>query len=190
MAVPATALDVLSVASLKAELRLEPDDDTTLDAQLEGYVKAAVEHIERYCERPILRTTDKQVVRAGTTTGPIHFWCPDGYQIVSVKYWPDKASLRLDPSETISVVSLGRRVWATRHPWWHSVWPSEDGWPESEDAYDCRFELSVYRGVDIAKAESLRHAVILAARELWEGQSVIQGSRAMYTLADPYRHRS
>lgn len=42
-----------TLADLKRHLRLEPDPDTAVDAELEGFLAAGIDHVEQYLQRPL-----------------------------------------------------------------------------------------------------------------------------------------
>ena len=190
MAVPTSATAVVSLAEAKRELRDPPD---SADALITAHIAAAVNYIEAWLSRPILRVNRECDVLA-TGKNPMIFRLNDAYDVRSIKYWSDEDAFRLEPDESVvdreasPVVPLsevGRVEYGKWPNFVHCIYqPGGDGWP---DAYQDTFRVVMYAGIDIAKATGLKQAIILGVRQLWDGHAEVTMNNAMEWLANPWK---
>ena len=176
---PSTALEVLSLADAKAQLRVTVPDH---DALITGHIEAAVAFVAKKTHVPLLDETYTADVKRPVSDRPMVF----GWQVfditgvISVAYWEPTQALREAPTGSIDVADLGRLDhW--RHykgDRWH-LWPPAAGWPKvlSESLINLELKRSV---TEVPPA--LRTAVLLAVRQLYEGFYEIRMTNAMFTF--------
>ena len=182
MAVPANATDVLSVADARVEVLRLDAADATFDTALSGYIEGAVEFVERHTGSALLQRIETFEAYA-KGSDPMRFCHRYAFKATEIKYWTDAEALRIDPVGTVALSDTGRKVWGDRPYWQHCIWPPEDGWPDAERN---TFRIKVCTGTDLGEAKGLRQAVIVAARQLWDGMPEVTMNHAMYGLMRPY----
>lgn len=198
MAVPQSALEVLSLASAKRQLRLDLEDgDTSYDEELTGHIQAAVSWVERHTQLPILAKLATPTARARDRS-PLRFYCLGGYGVVdnpgydprvAIRYWSDEAAWRAgEPNRGIAADTLGR-VTVGGPPWYgFSIFPpptDASGWPE---AWRDVFEVTVQVGTDIDYTPGLVSAVVVGARMLFDGTPEIKPTNTLLALCAAYRN--
>ena len=179
---PSTALDVLSLADAKAQLRITVDDH---DALITGHIEAAVDFVVKSTSIPLLDDTyTANVERPVRAEYPVVFgWGVfDIAEVVSVAYWEPTQALREAPTGSIDVADLGRidHVRNYKGDRWH-LWPQAAGWPEVLD--DSLIKLELKRSMTEVPP-ALRTAVLLAVRQLYQGFREIRMTHAMFTFMD------
>ena len=194
----ATALDVLSLARLKHELRIEEDEDSQ-DTLLTGQIMASVSHVEQSITVPLLDRTETLYILRPSHERPTFLRATYIKQVSAVRYWTSDGELRSDPDGVIEVENLGRQrsehVNATPYGLRHHValgrwvWPPDGGWPESLSG-SC-FEFDITRGLNItAVEEGLVQAVILCCRQLYDGREEIKPTTAYKQFIKPWKSMS
>ena len=180
---PSTALEVLTLADAKAQLRVTVPDH---DALITGHIEAAVDFVAMTTHVPLLDetyTTDAE--RPVRAEYPVVFgWRVfDIAEVISVAYWEPTQQLREDPTGSIVVADLGRldHVRNYKGDRWH-LWPQATGWPEVLG--DSLIKLELKRSVTEVPP-GLRTAVLLAVRQLYEGFYEIRMTNAMFTFIKP-----
>lgn len=199
MAIPASALDVLSLAAARHEFRLEADD-TEHDAEITRHIAAAVQWVERHTRHPILRLNRTLTARA-RGANPIRFRCRGAQRLVNsqttpmgaVKYWTTKAAMAAgNPDGGIALANLGRNEIDGR-PWYSGiVYPplvegstTEREWPEAANNL---YLVNVETGLDVAANPGIVDAVVVLARQLWDGMPEIKPTNAVYALCAPFEN--
>ena len=177
---PSTALDVLSLADAKAQLRITVDDH---DALITGHIEAAVAFVVKKTHSPLLDETYTTDVKRPVRDRRMVFGRGvfDITEVVSVAYWEPTQALREAPTGSIDVGDLGRldRVYYSFDvDAWH-LWPPADGWPKVLD--DSLIKLELKRSVTEVPP-ALRTAVLLAVRQLYQGFREIRMTHAMFTF--------
>ena len=175
----ADALDIVSLAAMKDELRI-PAAETAHDTLLTSHIANAVSFVSRPLRVPLLdRAEGFRCSRPADSDTPIVLPTDGVRSVGSVRYWPVDGSLREAPGGTIDVGTLGRLVAGSGF----EVYPPADGWPLVLD--NSHIEIVVTRGQDTP--EALRSAVILCVRQFYDGYRNIRPTEAFYALMTPYR---
>ena len=173
------ALDVVSLATMKSELRI-PAAETSHDVLLTGQIAAAVSFVSLHLRVPLLdRDETFRCSRPSYPAAPIVLATSGVRSVGSVLYWPVDGSLREAPGGTIAVGTLGRLV----DYMGFVIYPPADGWPLVLD--NSLIEIVVTRGQDTP--EALRSAVILCVRQFYDGYRRIRPTEAFYALMQPFR---
>ena len=181
---PADALEILTVADAKRELRL-PAAYTEQDATVERCIRAAVDEVTRRTGFPLVR--DYRIVLAQTDPDmgelrPLDLGTIPHLTMVSrVRHWgaaPDRSG---EPGVVMAFDSWGslRRQYATRDDW--NLWPGREGWPESTDRM---FEVQVLR--DQSTPQGLVQAVLVAVSANYHGMRSPSQMRTIGDLCDQY----
>ena len=179
---PSTALEVLSLADAKAQLRVTVDDH---DALITGHIEAAVDFVAKKTHIPLLDETYTVDVERPVSDRPMVFgWgVLDIMGVISVAYWEPTQELREAPTGSIDVADLGRLDYMRNYTGdrWY-LWPPAAGWPEVLGNSLIKLELK--RSVtDVPPG--LRTAVLLAVRQLYEGFYEIRMTNTMFTFMKP-----
>ena len=178
----ATALEVLSLDELKAELRIE-DDDTSHDALLTGIISAGVSFVSRFLRAPLVDTAETHRCTRPGDDRPLAIRADAVQSMAAVRYWSDGTALREAPDGTIAVADLGRRVQVARY---FCIYPPADGWPLVET--ESMLEVDLTRSITLtARTVALKQAVILACRAFYDAEPMIKPTAAMYALIFPWR---
>ena len=173
------ALDVVSLATMKSELRI-PAAEISHDVLLTGQIAAAVSFVSRHLRVPLLdRAEVFGCSRPSYAATPIILPTVGVRSVNSVKYWLPDGSLREAPGGTIAVDTLGRLV----DHCGFVIYPPADGWPVI--LANSLIEIVVTRGMDTPPA--LRSAVVLCVRQFYDGYREIRPTEAFYALMRPYR---
>ena len=181
-AVAATALEVLPLADLKAELRIEAGDSTH-DALLTGQIGAAVSFVGRFTRAPLLNQTETHRCPRPGADQPIGLATDHVQAVAPIRYWSAGTDRRLVPDGSIALTDLGRRVQVGPR---FCIWPPAGGWPEVEDG--SVLEVDLTRALEITpQTQTLRQAVILCCRTLYDQEPLIKPTAAMYALIGPWR---
>ena len=163
-----SALQVVSVAEAKRTLRVADSDDDTL---ITACIEAGVSYVIKKSNIPLIdRTVELEATRPAKVSDPICLWTQRFIKSVdsAVYFAPDDA-FRDAPGGSIASADLGRVELA---PLGTVVYPPADGWPAIKSS--SKFEFTVTAGFDIDEnSKALRQAVILAAREFYEGHREI-----------------
>ena len=175
----ANALDIVSLATMKDELRI-PAAEVSHDVLLTGQIAAAVSFVSRPLRVPLLdRAEGFRCSRPSYAATPIILPTDGVRSVSSVKYWTAAGSLREAPDGTIVVGTLGRLVEYCGFV----IYPPASGWPLVLD--NSHIEIVVTRGMDTPPA--LRSAVVLCVRQFYDGYREIRPTEAFYALMRPYR---
>ena len=175
----ANALDIVSLATMKTELRIELAE-TSHDALLTGLIAASVSFVSRHLRVPLLdRTEGFRCSRPSYAATPIILPTTSVRTVSSIKYWTTGGSLREAPDGTVVVSTLGRQV---EHGG-YVIYPPADGWPVVLD--NSHIEIVVTRGATTPPA--LRSAVVLCARDFYDGYREIRPNSAIYAIIRPFR---
>ena len=102
--------------------------------------------------------------------------------IASIGYWTASGSLRSNPDGTLGATSLGRVLIADEQV---EAWPPAAGWPATLDG-SC-LEVSLVRAFSTTAHPSVRHAVICATRNFYNGATEIMVRNAVFHLLRPWR---
>ena len=177
----ATALEVLSVDAMKRELRI-PDEDQDHDDLITAQIGSAVSFVGRHLRAPLVDGVERHRCNSPGTDRPLTIRADHVQSMAAIRYWPDGRALREDP-DTIAVADLGRHEQVAE---WFRVYPPAAGWPEVEAG--SLLEVDLTRSITLtARTTALRHAVVLACRQLYDGYHTITGTAAMYALIWPWR---
>ena len=175
----ANALDIVSLATMKSELRI-PAAEVSHDILLTSQIAAAVSFVSRHLRIPLLdRDEQFYCSRPGDPTSPIVLSTAGVRSVSSVKYWTAAGTLREEPDGLIVVTTLGRMVEYCGFV----IYPPAAGWPLILD--DSVIEIVVKRGQDTP--EALRSAVILCVRQFYDGYRRIRSTEAFFALVGPFR---
>ena len=177
----ATALEVLSLAAAKRELRI-PDEDDQHDGLLQAQIGSAVSFVGRFLRAPLTDSVERHRCSSPGTDRPLAIRADHVQSLAPIRYWPAGRALREEP-DTIAVADLGRRAQVAE---WFCIYPPADGWPEVEAG--SMLEVDLTRSITLTtRTTALQHAVILAVRQLYNGYHTITGTAAMYALIAPWR---
>ena len=175
----AHALDIVSLATMKSELRI-PSPGIEHDVLLTGQIAAAVSFVSNSLRIPLLdRSEGFRCSRPSYAHTPIILPTDGVLGVGSIKYWTAAGSLREAPDGTIAVGTLGRLVEYSGFV----IYPPAAGWPEVLD--NSLIEIVVTRGMTTPPA--LRSAVVLCVRQFYDGYREIRPTEAFYALIDPWR---
>ncbi|WP_425152899.1 hypothetical protein [Candidatus Palauibacter sp.] len=181
----ATALDVVSLERIKAELTLDASH-TDRDPALEAQVEAAVTFVARHTSAPLIdRTETLYVVPARGH----HVLCLQATHVKSagpVRYWSLAGALRDEPDGEIAETDLGRQTYQTSDRY-YLVWPPAGGWPAT--LAGSLLEVDAKRGLDDTDPAlpALQQAVVLCVRQLFNGYREIRPTEAFYDFIAPWR---
>lgn len=190
-----SALDWVSVADAKRDLRLAASD-TTDDDLIQSQIEEAVAWVQSHTGLPMIDRDNVQYSgRPASDDSPIQFYIPGFKSVVDMRVRTsvfatlgdavDASGLRVD-------LAPGGRV--TIYP------PAGDGkWPDRTDveAQEVHFRVDV--GIDPADPPdggdpaltyvSLRQAVKLLVASFYEGAMMMEPNAAVYALTGPFRDR-
>ena len=173
------ALDIVSLATMKSELRIELVE-TSHDTLLTGLIANAVSFVSRPLRVPLLdRAEGFRCSRPSDSATPIVLPTDGVRSVGSIRYWTATGSLRESPNGTIAVGTLGRLV----ARFGFDIYPPADGWPVVLD--NSLIEIVVTRGMDTPAA--LRSAVVLCVRQLYDGYREIRPTEAFDAMIAPWR---
>ena len=183
----ATALDIVTLDSIKEELRIPAGTDSQ-DTLLESQIQAAVSYVSAVLRGPLVDQNEKYYLAPIRGEGPLIFASPMLKSLTEFKFWTPTGALRLDPDGTIPRADLGR-LHKERYDWQtHEVFPPGSGWPDTLP--DSLIELAVVRGMDITpETVALRSAAILCVRQLYDGYRQIRPTEAFLAIVRPFRNR-
>lgn len=178
-----SAAEVLSLETARAELRLPPGE-TGHDTLLETQIAQAVAWVSAEISAPILdRVETVRAAPPAAADRPVSVPASAVRRVTAVAGWSPAAALRAAPD--LAITGWGRVEPSPASPrdavW---LWPPAGGWPATA-AGSC-FEVTVVRG----QAEidpSIRAAVVLALRQLYDGAAEIRPTAAVYALLAPHR---
>ena len=177
----ATALEVLSLDSIKRELRI-PGEDHEHDDLLRAQIGSAVSFVGRHLRAPLTDSAERHRCSSPGTDRPLAIRADHVQSLAPIRYWPAGRALREAP-DTIAVADLGRREQVAT---WFCIYPPADGWPELEAG--SMLEVDLTRSILLTvRTTALRHAVVLTVRQLYNGYHTITGTAAMYALIAPWR---
>ena len=177
----ATALEVLSLAAAKRELRI-PGEDDQHDDLLQAQIGSAVSFVGRHLRAPLTDSVERHRCSSPGTDRPLAIRADHVQGMAAIRYWPAGRALREEP-DTIAVADLGRRAQVAE---WFCIYPPSAGWPEVEAG--SLLEVDLTRSITLTtRTTALRHAVVLAVRQLYDGYHTITGNAAMYALIAPWR---
>lgn len=193
MAAPLDANDIVSLARIKSELRLDADDDTQ-DAMLTAHIRAGIAFVSACIDRPLLPTSDVVIAWSGMRNSqrPITFGKSFVVSVESIDYWTLDASLREESDMAIAGDALGRfepsRVNAYNPSGARNyLHPPAAGWPDSLDG-SC-YQVNVMRQwYSVNAADNISQAVILCVRQFYDGMREIRPTAAFYALLEPHRY--
>ena len=172
------SLDVVSLATMRSELRITVDDH---DALLIRQINSAVSFVSEPLRAPLLdRAEGFRCRRPGDSTYPIVIPTDDVRSVASVKYWTPDGHLNAYPDGSISLSTLGRLEQSESG---FAIYPPTAGWPEVLP--NSLIELIVVRGMNAPAA--LEAAVVLCVRQLYDGYRDIRPTEAFYALIEPFR---
>ena len=177
-----TALEFLAVEDMKLELRL-PSSETSLDGLIASQIASAVRWVSRETERPLVSVTETVDVPAFPPAGrPLDVSSTYVLTVDGVSYHLPGTALRDDPGGVIAGGDLGRLDRAMSG--YQVYWP-DGGWPQAEPGTPVTVTLT--RGMANVDP-GLRGVVVLACRDLYEGQRLTAGDDSLVSrMLAPYR---
>lgn len=177
------ATDVLSLAALKRELRIDPAE-TCEDEILSAQLQDAVSWVGSWLWAPLVdRTVVEWCIRPSDAAAPVLIE-RHSVKSASIRYWSSAGDLREEPDGAIAAAALGRIAWDPQGV--TEIWPPADGWPTVLHASE--LEVSVVHGLDITpETMGLRQAVIVYARARYDGHVDDHVHDACFTLMAPWR---
>ena len=173
--------DILTVAQVKAELRIPTGTDSQ-DALIQSQIDAAIAFISNEQASPLVDQTETIQVEPATGDSPLVFGCAGLKSVTEIRYWTPAASLRDAPDGTIVGSDLGRVVADRRQP---SVYGPGGGWPQTLDG--SRIEIVFIRGTEDSKLPAYRAAVTTAVRHLYDGFREIRPTESFVRLSRSLR---
>ena len=180
----ATPVDVVSLEAMKLELRIEPDE-TDHDAMLTAQIGAAVSFVGRAIKEPLVDVTDTLKCPRPSGDAAVVLYASAITAVTSVRYWTTDGSLRAAPDGTVDIATLGRREAFDRGRCTRQ-YPPADGWPETLSSSRVWFDVT--RGFVLEdKHESIKQAIILCVRQLYDGSIQIRPTEAFFSFIDPWR---
>ena len=165
-------------------------DDASQDKEIEIALQGAVSHAETYTAIPLIDVSDTVEVCPMGNELPIQLRTRDVKEVKSIKYWLPEQPAREAPAGEIVIAgrdTLGR-IDEKLAPmgWVTEIWPPEDGWPTRSSEIPLLRLTCVY-GFDLAgQGDSIRNAIILITRHLFEQPDMEDLPMAAATLLDPY----
>ena len=196
-----TALEIVSLDALKDELRL---DRTFVDhdALFESQLKASVSFVENLIGRSLI-LKNAELMIATTPDGssacsgysfrfgdyPFRFtpgvtfkFCATDYvSLTSMSYVKQGAAgYSVVPATVYSApVIVGENTY-------HIYLKADQEWP-SDNQFPNPIKLKYKQCIDLEKAEALKQAVIVLARQFYDGYSELRPSHAVLVLSHPFR---
>ena len=184
MAFASSALGVLSISEAKDELRI-PSSESSLDGLIGGQIAAAVTYVTERVSKPLVTGTYRIILDRFPAEGvPIVIESEFVRHKGEISYWTDGSDLNGDPDGSISASDQGRLE--RRYNRHYLYWP-DDGWPDDADS-KAPVWVDHTRGWDVP--EGVKQAVVLAARDYFEGQRIVTNSSIDFLLQPwlPYGH--
>jgi len=187
VAVATDYLSILSLDQMKSELRLDGVDD--LDAAITSQIRAAGSYVAQRTSLPIIsqeRTWDIECFPPEKV--PIDIPFTHVYEVPVINYWDNDGDYREAPNRQINGGDLGRVVpyRIDVHYGAHIYWPV-GGWPEAMESNGLpRIEIVCRRGLNPV-ADAIRQAMILVARDYFEGhRNFPPGGHSVDILLRPF----
>ena len=177
----ASATDVVTLADLKRELRLDPAD-ASQDDVLTLHIEDAVSYVAAYVAAPLV---DREAVEWMERPAPAEplLLHRQHVKAVGVRYWSAAGALRSEPDGQIAPADLGRITPVGRV--YTEVWPPAAGWPAVHDGSRLRVAATI--GLDLdAASKGIRQAVICYARGRYDG-AYAEAQDAIFALLAPWR---
>ena len=177
-------LDILTVAAMKRELRIDAAEDKH-DALIASQIAGAASWVSQHLGQPVVEQTDSfDVAPPAAADDPLVVPVWSGAELVTVRYWSTSGALRLDPDGELLPADLGRVAELLRRT---AIWPPAAGWPAVLPR--SAFEVTVRRGLDLEAHRWLgvRQSIILLCRQLYGAYPMMRADNATYALLRPYR---
>lgn len=162
------ATDILSVAD--ARLQFRAPDNAEENAIIEQNIKSAVDHVQERTGIPLLNVTEAKEVFPTNIESAIILPGRFVAEVTEIKYWQTTQKLREAPAGSVTVSDLGRLVIDKQ---WAILYPPAAGWPERLPASPLLAEYVRKYDSDSDGFENVKTAVILVAREYYEGRREI-----------------
>ena len=174
------ALDIVSLATMKSELRIE--NETAHDILLTGQIASAVSFVSAPLRAPLLdRAEGFRCWRPSDPKHPIVIPTTNVRRVSSLQYWATDGNLGAYPSGSIDVSTLGR---LQQSEGGFAIYPPVTGWPVVLD--NSLIEIVLIRGLTTPPA--LRSAVMLCVRQLYDGYREIRSTEAFWAMLEPWRN--
>ncbi len=168
----ADALDVLSLADGKRQLRLLDSDS---DVLVEECIRSAVSFIGAAADTPLVDVESTYQAESASPDGPVCIPLSYINSVSAVSYWEPSADYRDPPVGSVDVATLGRLVRWRYRAW---VYPPADGWPARRSGSPLLF--TVVRRRVVTPDDPLWQACVLTLREFHNGYREV--SQAGYRL--------
>lgn len=191
MAVADSYLDILPLASMKAELRLQ--DASEMDTAIEGQINAAGSYVAARIAQPLISESGEWRMRGFPQEGaPLDIPVSHIYRVTGVSYWSISGSWRVAADGEIAALNLGRfETYTAGSHLGTRLYGPATGWPQTLDTGDAGSDahpvrIGYLRGLDPVP-EAIRQAMILTTRDYFEGHRAIPASGfAIDTLLMPF----
>ena len=162
------ATDILSVAD--ARLQFRAPDNAEENAIIEQNIKSAVDYVQERTGIPLINVTEAKEVFPHEDTGTLLLEGRFIKEVTEIKYWEPTQELRENPSGTVTLTDLGR---LNIDSWCADQYPPAAGWPERMAWSPLRVEFTQEFTHESRGYENIKTAVILVAREYYEGRREI-----------------
>lgn len=177
--------DVTAAHAAGAGIFSYSPDEQAEDERIVRAIEGAAIYVAKRTGRPIVTRGDTvDAVRPIDPDWPIALLGYDreeNIEVVRVRYWTPAGSLRDVPDGEIPIGQLGRLAsFSTEHK---SLYPPAAGWPAVLD--DSTIEILI-NTTTTNVAAGLEAAVILVARQLFEGYQEIRPTAAFHVLIEPF----
>ncbi len=177
---PASALEIITLAQLKDELRI-PQDETDQDTMLTRQIESAVTYVATRTALPLVDTNE-------TVRGvPLGSDCPiclgvqrGALEVLEFKYWETTQNYGATPMGDVAVADLGRLELREGSYAW--LYPPATDWPDALDG--SHFRVKIKRGLDTVPP-NLAQAAVLQARILYNGGAMQGEQEAVDRLLAP-----
>ena len=176
------ALDIVSLERMKDELR-QPQTETAHDHLIARHIAGACSFVARHLGAPLVDERTLYWLPIPPASEPLMLPALAVKTIEAVEYWTLTDRRGGDPSGAVRVADLGR-LDITRDGAW--IWPPAEGWPPM--LAGTAVKLTVTRGVDIGTHnEDIAVAVILSARQLYDGYREIRPTEAFFAYIEDFK---
>lgn len=173
-----SALDILSLADAKSELRL-PADHVSQDALLTSLIAQAVSFVSSDAALPLLDRAETVWPSWPREKSPMRIPVRHVRSVTSISYWEPDQALSADPAGTVVEADWGRSVFETGYALvYHS-----DVWPAALPGSNAK--VAVVIGADCP--EAVKSAVVLWFRFLHSGKDSLPDRNAYERVISPFR---
>ena len=167
-----SAIDIVSVADAKKQLRID-EDSSDNDEIVRETIESAVDFIDNALIVPLIDVTfDIELPYPKDKESPVFFNRDFITTVTSVKYWSNGANGSSSPDQVVETADLGRVVKRQnekfKETFISAVYPPSTGWVEWNVGEWTPFQASVALGITTVP-RTIRQAIIAIMRRMYDG---------------------